>query len=71
MIGLGKFFIQQIKLTSSDSQKGVFLECLLAVLKTLKSEYVRKSSMFASYVRLVSHKDSESFCILCSINALA
>ena len=51
VIGLGKFFVQQIKLASSDSQKSVFLECLLAVLKTLKSTHVIRSEMFANYVR--------------------
>jgi len=46
------FFVKQVKLSSkSDSDKGVYLECLLAVLKTLKAEHVIQSSMFISYVR--------------------
>lgn len=51
VIGLAKFFVQQIKLASSDSQKGVFLECLLAVLKTLETFHVCRSEMFGLYVK--------------------
>nr|CAB3258710.1 brefeldin A-inhibited guanine nucleotide-exchange protein 3-like [Phallusia mammillata] len=51
VIGLAKFFLQQVNRSESDSQRALYLECLLSVLKTLKSSFVRKHSMFGNLVR--------------------
>ncbi|XP_076801015.1 brefeldin A-inhibited guanine nucleotide-exchange protein 3-like isoform X1 [Clavelina lepadiformis] len=49
--GLAKFFVQQVILSSSDTERAVHLECLLAVFKTLKSSYIRCDTMFCNYIR--------------------
>nr|XP_018671977.1 brefeldin A-inhibited guanine nucleotide-exchange protein 3-like isoform X2 [Ciona intestinalis] len=48
--GLAKFFAQQIERSEFESQQALHLECLLSVLKTLRSNYVRTNSTFCHYV---------------------